>query len=185
MELNVEKNQLRQAVLNRLKSSCIGAVRKEQSLLLRRQLAAQLGGSTATTMRMAIYASLEHEVDMIPLLRELPQHQYYFPRCYAKGEMNFHQVQAPDSEMERSKKGFWEPHLTCPTIAAAELDVIIVPGVAFTREGARLGYGGGYYDRYLPQCPQARCIALCFPEQLVDGIPTEAHDLRIPQIISL
>lgn len=57
------------------------------------------------------------------------------------------------------------------------LDLVVVPGVAFTREGARLGRGRGYYDRYLSQ-PELRayCVGVCFAHQLVDALPVEPHD---------
>ncbi len=185
MELIPNKQKLRQVVLDRLKSCCIGTARKKQSLLLRQLLSDELGGEQAAPLNIAIYASLEHEVDLLPLLEELSQHQYYFPRCYPKGRMEFFHVTAPSQEFERSPKGFQEPLPSCPMMDASKLDVVIVPGVAFTASGARMGYGGGFYDRYLPRCPQARMLALCFPEQIVAQIPTEAHDLLIPKIISL
>ena len=72
-----------------------------------------------------------------------------------------------------------------PIVPAKALDMIIVPLVAFDRAGARLGYGGGCYDRYLPTL-SATCqiIGIAFDEQRVDHIPTDAHDLPLPNIIS-
>jgi 5-formyltetrahydrofolate cyclo-ligase len=65
-----------------------------------------------------------------------------------------------------------------------EIDLLVVPGVAFTRDGKRMGYGGGYYDRFIPLCTNARIMALAFREQLVDTLPTEEHDLPIPELIT-
>lgn len=72
-----------------------------------------------------------------------------------------------------------------PIVPAEALDVIIVPLVAFDRTGARLGYGGGCYDRYLPTL-SATCqiIGIAFDEQRVEHVPTDAHDLPLPNIIS-
>lgn len=72
-----------------------------------------------------------------------------------------------------------------PIVPAAELDMVVVPLVAFDRAGARLGYGGGCYDRYLPTL-SATCqiIGITFDEQRVDRVPTDAHDLPLPHIIS-
>ena len=72
-----------------------------------------------------------------------------------------------------------------PIVSAEALDMIVVPLVAFDRTGARLGYGGGCYDRYLPTL-SATCqiIGISFDEQRVDHIPTDAHDLPLPNIIS-
>ena len=72
-----------------------------------------------------------------------------------------------------------------PIVPAAELDMIIVPLVAFDRTGARLGYGGGCYDRYLPTLsPACQIIGIAFDEPRVEHVPTDAHDLPLPHIIS-
>ena len=68
---------------------------------------------------------------------------------------------------------------------AAELDMVVVPLVAFDRTGARLGYGGGCYDRYLPTvAPERPIVGIAFDEQCVDHVPTDAHDLSLPNIVS-
>ena len=72
-----------------------------------------------------------------------------------------------------------------PIVPAEALDMIVVPLVAFDQTGARLGYGGGCYDRYLPMLsPACQIIGIAFDEQHVDHVPTDAHDLPLPHIIS-
>ncbi len=72
-----------------------------------------------------------------------------------------------------------------PIVPAEALGMIVVPLVAFDRAGARLGYGGGCYDRYLPTLsPACQIFGIAFNEQCVDGVPTDAHDLPLPHIIS-
>ncbi len=72
-----------------------------------------------------------------------------------------------------------------PIVPAEALDMVVVPLVAFDRAGARLGYGGGCYDRYLPMLsPACQIIGIAFDEQRVDHVPTDAHDLPLPYIIS-
>lgn len=72
-----------------------------------------------------------------------------------------------------------------PVVPAKALDMVIVPLVAFDRTGARLGYGGGCYDRYLPTLsPACQIIGIAFDEQRVDGVPTDVHDLPLPHTIS-
>ena len=72
-----------------------------------------------------------------------------------------------------------------PIVSAEALDMAIVPLVAFDRAGERLGYGGGCYDRYLPMLsPACQIIGIAFDEQRVDHVPTDAHDLPLPHIIS-
>lgn len=72
-----------------------------------------------------------------------------------------------------------------PIVPAEAFDMIVAPLVAFDQTGARLGYGGGCYDRYLPTL-SASChiIGIAFEEQRVDRVPADAHDLPLPNIIS-
>lgn len=69
------------------------------------------------------------------------------------------------------------------TVEASILDLIIVPGVAFDRQGNRCGRGKGYYDRFLAKT-QAVTIAVCFDCQLVDSLPTEPHDIASQHVVT-
>lgn len=72
-----------------------------------------------------------------------------------------------------------------PIVPAEALDIIVVPLVAFDRAGTRLGYGGGCYDRYLPMLsPVCQIVGVAFDEQRINHVPTDAHDLPLPNIIS-
>ena len=67
------------------------------------------------------------------------------------------------------------------------LDVIFMPGLAFTRQGARLGRGKGYYDSYLTKCRNSgvlpRTVALIFHQQLVDVVPMGEHDMLVQEVV--
>lgn len=64
-------------------------------------------------------------------------------------------------------------------------DIIVVPGLAFTPDGRRVGQGGGWYDRFLPQ-RRIDCVTIgvCFAPQLVDDLPTEPHDIVLDHVIT-
>lgn len=100
------------------------------------------------------------------------------------GEMQAQWVRGLD-ELHRGPMNVWEPRPECAVVPAAELDFILVPGLAFTRAGHRIGRGAGFYDRYLsqPEC-RAQLIGVTTDLQLVDEIPTEPHDQRVGQIIT-
>lgn len=67
----------------------------------------------------------------------------------------------------------------------ATLRVVVVPGLAFTRDGHRLGQGGGHYDRFLPRLAAgALRIGVGFREQIVDGLPIEPHDIVLDAVVS-
>ena len=62
--------------------------------------------------------------------------------------------------------------------------VWVVPGLAFTRKGARLGYGGGWYDRFLAAAdPSAVLLGVAYPFQMVEELPSEPHDIRLTDVV--
>ena len=80
--------------------------------------------------------------------------------------------------------GIVEPIDPDNALALKDLDAVIVPGLAFDRLHNRLGRGAGYYDRFLSTLPKAvTTVGLAFDFQLTDCLPTEAHDMRLQQII--
>ncbi len=86
-----------------------------------------------------------------------------------------------DGPMLASRIGVEEPQ--GPALPYDIVDFVIVPGLAFTPDGARLGYGGGFYDRFLPQL-RAPNVGVCFAEQLLDELPVEPHDVRVQRVLS-
>jgi 5-formyltetrahydrofolate cyclo-ligase len=74
--------------------------------------------------------------------------------------------------------GVMEPLINCPEINMNQLDLVIVPGVAFDRIGGRLGRGGGYYDQILKKLAAISC-GVCFREQVVHQTPQELHDVKM------
>ena len=70
-------------------------------------------------------------------------------------------------------------------VAGGELDMVVVPGLAFDRRGHRLGRGGGFYDRFLPGLPQgATLVAVAFDEQVVDDLPVDEHDHPVDMLVT-
>ncbi len=89
-------------------------------------------------------------------------------------------------DMQLSPLGILEPKETHEDFANAEdIDFVFMPGVAFTEDGKRLGYGGGYYDQLIPLMQNAvPKIALAFDLQIISDIPVESHDIRIDGIFT-
>ncbi len=182
-----QKAALRRSVLRRLKAMD-SAQRAADSAALRARLLpllADMEAQLARPLSIALYAPLPHEVDLIPLLQACPQHRYAFPRCHAGRRLSFHLVREPAQELQPGAMGIPTPAATLPCMAPEEVDLLLVPGVAFTEQGERLGYGGGFYDSLIPCCTQARLLALAFAEQMLPEIPCEAHDVRLPQLLHL
>lgn len=70
-----------------------------------------------------------------------------------------------------------------PIIDLSVIDLAIIPGMAFTQSGERLGRGKGYYDRLLPRLTKAFKVGICYPFQLLDSIPSEPHDIRMDLVL--
>jgi 5-formyltetrahydrofolate cyclo-ligase len=86
----------------------------------------------------------------------------------------------PSRDVLPGYRGIPEPQPHCALIAAYAIDWVLVPGVAFDAAGHRLGYGGGYYDRLIPQLrSDAARIAGGYEIQLVDRVPTAPHDVPV------
>lgn len=179
--MSINKQELRREVLHRLKAAAAADPAQLRSAALREKLASVLEGSARC---VGIYAPLPHEVNLLPLLHEYPQHSYAFPRCMPERKLQFCIVRNLEDDMEPGAMGIPAPARHTRTVTPMEIDILIVPGVAFTPQGDRMGYGGGYYDRFIPQCTNARVMALAFDEQLKETLPTEEHDLRIPELIT-
>lgn len=79
------------------------------------------------------------------------------------------------------------PHLRVEPgdLDPALLDVVVVPGLAFTPDGRRLGQGGGHFDRFLPRLrPDCVTVGVAFAEQVVADLPTEPHDVRVQLVVT-
>ena len=87
-----------------------------------------------------------------------------------------------DGEGPMVASSFGVPEPTGPALPFDVVDFVIVPGLAFTKAGDRLGYGSGYYDRFLSRvlAPNA---GVCFREQLVDELPVTEHDVRVQHVV--
>ncbi len=96
-------------------------------------------------------------------------------------EMSFHFVTDP-SALVVGTYGILEPPPEAEPAGCA-FDIILVPGLAFDRQGGRLGRGSGFYDRFLATVRGVR-IGVCFDEQIVDEVPSEPHDSRVDFLLS-
>jgi 5-formyltetrahydrofolate cyclo-ligase len=91
-----------------------------------------------------------------------------------------------DGDLEVGNYNILEPRKEClRPVPPRDIDIVLMPGVAFDSTGGRLGYGGGYYDRFLEKCsPECRLIALAFELQVVDHVPCADHDHHIHMIVT-
>lgn len=135
--------------------------------------------------RVALYAPLMNEVDTALLFaaaRQAGKRVFYPLVC---GEhLTFHEVMA-EEQLQRGSFGILEPCPVKPADVSTPLDLMVVPGVAFDLRGHRVGFGKGYYDRYLAGLRQLPVlVGLCHDFQLCAEVPAEGHDIRMHYLVS-
>jgi 5-formyltetrahydrofolate cyclo-ligase len=132
---------------------------------------------------IAVYSAIKAEADPreLVVIAERVKKKLAFPRVHGSA-LEF--VLASPSELSAEGPfGIPEPPLSMKAIDLGAIDLFIVPGVCFTREGDRIGYGKGYYDAALAAARvenrNVATIGFAFEVQLFDAVPTEAHDVRL------
>lgn len=133
-----------------------------------------------------IYMSMENEVDTYGVISKLIRQgmPVGLPRCYPNGVLRFHQVDELESLM-MSPFGVLEPSMDAPVVEPDAHTAIFIPGLAFDAHNNRLGYGGGYYDRYLAahQTFYGKYFII-FESQRVEEVPCDEWDLPIESVIT-
>lgn len=130
------------------------------------------------------YVGTEGEIDTIPILQEILKQGKTLgvPKCISDGVMQVYEIKSLD-ELEEGSYGIPEPGEGCRCIDLKEIELAFVPCLTCSRDGKRLGYGGGYYDRYLEKGKFLKA-ALCREALLEEEIPIEKFDIRMDVVIS-
>lgn len=128
------------------------------------------------------YLPMGKEINITPLLEQLLQKSIIVvtPKTLPKRKLENRILTSLD-EIEAGV--FGTTHPANPEEYTGEFDLIIVPGLAFDDKNYRLGYGGGYYDNFLINHPEAYKIGIFYPQQKVEKVPTEAHDIFLDEIL--
>ena len=158
--------------------------REERSRAIQRQVLALPEYRRAR--RLLLYLSQGSEVDTWPLLDcALAQGRaVYAPRCLdGQGNMAFYRVFSRE-DLAPGRFGLWEPlQERCPLLTEWEGALCLVPGIAFDREGFRLGYGKGYYDCFLAAQP-VRTVGLCFEALAFERLPRDGFDRPVGRLVT-
>jgi len=130
------------------------------------------------------YIAVRGELSLAPVMKDLLERgcMLALPRCEAPGVMTARRITSL-SQLTEGAYGHLEPDASCEILDPAKLDLILVPGTAFDDGGGRLGQGGGYYDRFLPQTKALR-VGVCHGFALKAHVPADAHDQRMDMIIT-
>jgi 5-formyltetrahydrofolate cyclo-ligase len=179
----MNKKELRSLVLGELKK--LSKPEYEQlSYEVANQLFSEEIWKQASTIGITI--SNYPELDTYQIIRKAWEQgkRIVVPKCHPKEkQMSFHKL-AQFTQLESVYFGLLEPiEALTETVDKEEINLLIVPGLAFTNEGYRLGFGGGYYDRFLLDY-NGSTVSLAFPIQLKAKLPIEKHDIPVQKIIT-
>lgn len=180
MNQTPSKSDLRRSVRQHKAALTSREIQRRSQLLCRRVLDSQVYQTCRTVYG---YLPFNQEVDLHPLLQQALDDgkQVALPKCIGS-QMKF--ILLSDlSQVQPSAFGAPEPAATEPE-ACDSTALVIVPGLVFDRQGHRIGYGGGYYDRFLAQEPHHPTIALCYNFQLTDHLPAEPHDIPVDMVFA-
>ena len=184
MSLDGEKHAMRKKVAGR---------RIAQPLLLRRVRSLRVARrarklSAVRRARVVLaYHPVRGEVDVRPLVRFLMRSgkAVAFPRVAGPGRLVFHRVRSLETGFVPGAFGIPEPAPSVVgEVAPEKADLILVPGVAFSLSGARIGYGGGYYDSLLRSCPGPVAVGLAFEFQVLADLPRGPRDAFMDALVT-
>lgn len=137
---------------------------------------------------IAFYKAMRSELDLQDAMERAWEDgkRVALPRVVSMdGKMDFYQVDR-DTELVQGSCGAYEPPaIPRKKVASDQLQLILVPGAVFDRQGYRLGYGGGFYDRFFATCPtQLLRVGIAFDEQVTSTVGPESHDQPVHLIIT-
>ena len=175
----MDKKELRASIRSRKRAMT------EEEIVSRSQALAQLFlNSEAYKSANTIYGYLPYnqEVRTVPMLEQALQDgkRVAVPKCYGD-EMRF--IFMEDlSKVEKGYANIPEPIADGP-VADDKTALVLMPGLAFDPQGHRIGYGGGFYDKFLSAEPNHPTLALCYEFQMLPELETEEHDIPVDTVI--
>ncbi len=180
MDSVVDKRALRKGVRERL-AAVSDNVKAVKSTMLVMALARHVAVRDARVI--ALFSPLPDEPQIGELVDFLAKKEYCVVLPRVEGaEMRFYTYHP--LALQKGAYGIMEPVGDAP-VAPGDIDVMVVPGVAFTAAGARLGRGKGFYDKYMSQKGfRARRIGVCYAEQMCVSLPCEPHDIVMDEVLS-
>jgi len=178
------KRQLRTTLLRRLTQQK-EEDRRRKSEAIRRKLSRLAGFRRAQTV--LCYVSLPYEVETRRLIEQMLEagKRVVVPRVW-KRELLLSELRDPHRDLAPGSFGVLEPKPKAfGPVRPQDVDLALVPGLAFDRTGNRLGHGQGYFDRLLARLPPTiPTVGLCFDFQLLDRLPTRPHDQTVQVVLS-
>ena len=134
-----------------------------------------------------MYHSLPDEVNTHSALDKLLAmgKRVLLPKVISDTVMTIHEYTGQDSLKPSEPYGILEPITPEFSIFNSQFSIVVVPGMAFDKQGHRLGRGKGYYDRFLSRVPNIYKLGVCFPFQMLEAVPSEPTDIVMDEVITI
>jgi 5-formyltetrahydrofolate cyclo-ligase len=176
--LDIKKDLRKEMLIKRAKLDA--SFKQAYDLLICSQLEKLIETKNYNTIHA--YLPMGKEIDITPLLENLLAKNITVvtPKTLPKRKLENRTLTSFD---DIEKGVFGTTHPANPEEHTGKFDLIIIPGLAFDDKKYRLGYGGGYYDNFLVNHPEAYKIGIFYPIQKVKKVPTEAHDICLDEIL--
>ena len=179
-----EKKEIRKKILDMRKKLSESFVQSNSNIIIEKLYRLI---DKSNFRNIMIFMDMDHEVRVTNLLNLFSDRKFYIPKTFPEGIMKVNEYN--EKELVRHKFGYYES-LSDNYVNEDILDLIVIPGIVFDKHRNRIGFGGGYYDRFLKKLKEkhkdSRCfpltVAICYDFQLIDSIPSEPHDIK-PDII--
>lgn len=175
----MDKKELRRSIMQQKRAMTSEEIGEKSAELAKQFLASDFYRNAKTLYG---YMSYNQEVRTVPILEQALRDgkRVAVPKVYGD-EMRF--IYVTDlTAMEKSSFGIPEPIADGP-VGDDLHALVLMPGLAFDREGHRIGYGGGFYDKFLEQEPEHPTVALCYDFQMLPQLKTQAHDIPVDAVI--
>ena len=180
---NGESKRALRAELAALRARLAPAERAARSLAVADRIEGLEPFRAARTV--AAYAALGAEVDPARIVARAAARgvRLVYPRATGR-ERALAFAACPPGDLVRGPHGALEPPAAAPVVALDEVDCVLMPGVAFSEDGLRLGRGGGHFDATLARMPRALRVGLAFDVQVVPSLPREPHDAALDALVT-
>ena len=178
-DIKKQKKELRKDMLIK-RAKLNTAFKKEYDLWICNELEKIIETENYKTIHA--YLPMGKEINITPLLEKLLAKNITIvaPKTLPKRKLENRIL----TSLDKIEKGvFGTTHPSNPVEYTDTFDLIIVPGLAYDTQNYRLGYGGGYYDNFIVNHPNSCKLGIFYPEQKVEEVPVEPHDIRLNKIL--
>lgn len=175
--MSPEKSELRKRFLTMRRSLSMESA-EQRSFTCSKQIRENFLSGVSSVM---MYVPINREIDLIPLAKDLFREGVAL--CFPKilnDEVRPYLLHDFDFDFKLGAYNIPEPDTE---EFSGSLDLILVPGVAFSRDLYRVGYGKGYYDRFLSSFPHKKAVGVAYDFQLLPEVPHDGHDVRLDAVV--